>query len=46
MNINTEITDSILETSRMLDRTGDMLFSRYGITMTSYEILGYISDKI
>jgi DNA-binding MarR family transcriptional regulator len=46
MSINTEITDSILETSRMLYRTGDMLFSRYGITMTSYEILGYISDNI
>ena len=46
MTINTKITDSILETARMLDRTGDMLFSRYGIAMTSYEILGYISNNI
>jgi DNA-binding MarR family transcriptional regulator len=46
MTINTEITESLLETARMLDRTGDMLFSRYGIAMTNYEILGYISNKI
>jgi MarR family transcriptional regulator, repressor for mepA len=46
MTINTEITESLLETARMLDRTGDMLFSRYGIAMTSYEILGFISNNI
>jgi MarR family transcriptional regulator, repressor for mepA len=46
MNVNTEITESLLETVRMLDRTGDMLFSRYGIAMTSYEILSFISDNI
>ena len=46
MSVNTEITETLLETTRMLDRTGDMLFSRYGIAMTSYEILGYISDNI
>lgn len=46
MSVNTEITESILETARILDRTGDMLFSRYGIAMTSYEILGFISENI
>jgi MarR family transcriptional repressor of mepA len=46
MTINTEITESLLETARMLDRTGDMLFSRYGIAMTNYEILGFIGNNI
>jgi DNA-binding MarR family transcriptional regulator len=40
---NSEITDRITSVVRLLDKAGDIMFSRFGLTMGSYRILTYIS---
>jgi len=44
--INIEIIGKLLVTSRALEKAGDEIFSRFGITLRMYEILMLISDQI
>ncbi len=44
MNINVDITNKLLMTARMLEKVGDMLFSRFGITSRAFEILKRINN--
>ncbi len=46
MNINVDITYKLLVTARMLEKVGDMLFSKFGITARSFEILKHINSGI
>lgn len=46
MSINVDITYKLLVTARMLEKVGDMLFSRFGITARAFEILRLIDRDI
>ncbi len=46
MNIDVDVTNKLLVTARMLEKVGDMLFSRFGITARAFEILKHINNGI
>jgi len=46
MNTNIDIISKLLVTSRVLERAGDVIFSRFGITQGMYEILVLVSDHV
>lgn len=45
-NTNTDIISKLLVTARALERAGDELFSRFGITLGMYEILMLIHHHV
>lgn len=46
MNANIDIISKLLVTARALERAGDEIFSRFGITLGMYEILMLVSDHV
>ncbi|MFZ5376897.1 MAG: MarR family transcriptional regulator [Patescibacteria group bacterium] len=44
MSINLEITNRLLKLSKTLEKTSNIIFSRFGITITGYEILKLIQQ--
>jgi DNA-binding MarR family transcriptional regulator len=46
MNNNIDIISKLLVTARALERAGDEIFSRFGITLGMYEILMLIANKV
>jgi len=46
MNTNTAIINKLLITARALERVGDEIFSRFGITLGMYEILMLIAKDV
>jgi len=46
MNTNIDIISKLLVTARALELAGNEIFSRFGITLSMYEILMLISDHV
>lgn len=46
MNIDTYIVGKLFSVARMLGKAGDIIFSRFGITSRSYDILMHISNGV
>jgi DNA-binding MarR family transcriptional regulator len=46
MNTNTDIVNKLLITARALERAGDEIFSRFGITWGMYEILMLVTKDV
>ncbi len=42
MDSNTAINDKLLMTARVLEKTGDLLFGQFGLTVRAYEILTHL----
>jgi DNA-binding MarR family transcriptional regulator len=45
-NTNIDIVSKLLVTARALERAGDEIFSKFGITLGIYEILMLVSDHV
>lgn len=46
MNTNIDIISKLLVTARALERAGDEILSRFGITLGMYEILMLVADHV
>jgi MarR family transcriptional regulator, organic hydroperoxide resistance regulator len=45
-NIDADLISRLLVTSRVLEKAGDVILSRFGITMGMYELLVLIADQV
>lgn len=46
MNVNAHIVGMLLVTARVLEKVGDVIFSRFGITLSMYELLMLIAVRV